>query len=617
VAKEAPTGSSGLGEPAGAPTEPPEPALLARVSEAEASTELAPEGAVAPGEVTSEREPSELDVEPQAPGQELNARLLGPLIQYLTDSYGKTAADRVARVGGLSPRDTQGGRYWISHEEFEAILRAGRSLMRSDEEFRLACQYRLAESYGPLRFLVRASSASSTLSHAVRTMHLVSRISRYEVLEAQHGRFRGRYFSQKKESRLMCLSRQAQIEAFTALWSLPRARVRETACISRGDPYCEYEATWYEHPRLRRAALGAGLGAVGAGLVALAGAGSPLLWIWLPVIGGLLGHMLELRAVYRRNVAYGEEANEIARDLARQNAEALQEVQALQLRHQDWSRLLEAQLTERQERAEQAVGRLQAILEERTFQARSLTHDIRTPLTVFKNAAFLLRNHLDDDQEALSVLADLDRSADVVHRLVEELMESTRNTGREMVSMHASRVPVPPLVDRIRRQMAALTLGKPVQVSVFATREAPPEIEIDPLVFDRILDNLLTNAARYTEQGHVAVELEGSPSFLTIKISDTGPGIASTEIERVFRPDETAQHVPHPDSFGVGLPTVVRLLYQIGGRLEVMSRPSMGTTFWVHLPVRAVPKEKEGLVEPTTGIDTMVNRVVTVRPAND
>lgn len=555
--------------------------------------------------------------ERHAPGQELNARLLGPLIQYLQDSYGQAAADRVARAGGMSPRDARGGRYWISHEEFEAVLRAGRALMRDDDEFRLACQYRLAEGYGPLRFLVRASSVSGTLSHAVRTMHLVSRISRYEVLDAQHGRFRGRYFSEKQESRLMCLSRQAQIEAFTTLWRLPKARVLEAACIARGDPYCEYEATWYEHPRLRGAGVGAALGAAGAGLGALAGATGPLLWLWLPLVGGLLGHMRELGAVYRRNVAYGEEANEIARDLAHQHAEALQEVQALQRRHQDWGRLLEAQMAERQERAERAVQKLEAILEERTFQARSLTHDIRTPLTVFKNAGYLLRSHLGDDPEARSLLADLDHSTDVVTRLVQELMESTRHTGRELVSLHAERIPVPPLVDRIRRQMAALTLGKPIQVSVFATREAPAEIEIDPLVFDRILDNLLTNAARYTQRGHIAVELEGSPSSLTLKVSDTGPGIAATDIERVFQLEETAAQVPHPDSFGVGLPTVVRLLYQIGGRLEVMSRPTMGTTFWVHLPVRPAADKDEQPAAAPTGIDGMVQRVVKVRPAND
>ena len=123
------------------------------------------------------------------------------------DEAGDVAAERVARVGGISPRDTRGGRYWISHEEFEAVLKAGRSLMQSDDEFRIACQYRMAESYGPLRFLVRAASVSSVLSHAARTMHLVSRVSRYDILDVSGHHIRTRYVSDKNESRLMCLSR--------------------------------------------------------------------------------------------------------------------------------------------------------------------------------------------------------------------------------------------------------------------------------------------------------------------------------------------------------------------------------------------------------------------------
>jgi uncharacterized protein YerC len=68
----------------------------------------------------------------------------------------------------------------------------------------------------------------------------------------------------------------------------------------------------------------------------------------LPILGALAGYLWELRRVYRRNVAFSEENNETLRDLARQNAEAVQEITALNQRHQEWSRLLEQQISARQ-----------------------------------------------------------------------------------------------------------------------------------------------------------------------------------------------------------------------------------------------------------------------------
>src|SRR5690606_21507544 len=110
-------------------------------------------------------------------------------------------------------------------------------------------------------------------------------------------------------------------------------------------------------------------------------------------------------------------------------------------------------------------------------------------------------------------------------------------------------------------------------------------IETDPLIFERVIDNLCTNAAKYTERGSIVLELDGRPGFLVLKISDTGRGIAPERLEKIFAADSSPDAERAARSLGVGLSVVVTLMGQIGGRVEVMSKVGRGTTFWAHFPL--------------------------------
>jgi signal transduction histidine kinase len=153
-------------------------------------------------------------------------------------------------------------------------------------------------------------------------------------------------------------------------------------------------------------------------------------------------------------------------------------------------------------------------------------------------------------------------------------------------------------LDRKLRSIARLASpplvrGKDVRISVFTVRDAPERITIDIVLFNRIIDNLLLNAAEFTEHGSIVVEVAGTPDFLTIKISDTGGTLREDELGKIFRP---VQRGPGGYSYGAGLSVVVQLLASVGGKLDVMTHNGKGTTFWAHFPVN---KEGVGAVADT------------------
>ena len=122
----------------------------------------------------------------------------------------------------------------------------------------------------------------------------------------------------------------------------------------------------------------------------------------------------------------------------------------------------------------------------------------------------------------------------------------------------------------------------------------------------------MTNAVKYTEQGSIVLELDGKPGFLTIKISDTGRGIADEDIERIFHAGGSDPDKREEYSHGLGLSVVVRLLDRMGGKLEVMSFPGRGSTFWVHFPIEPLEMNSVSRASEIEFSDP-VNRVVTIR----
>lgn len=223
--------------------------------------------------------------------QELNARILRPLLWYAQERLGIEVTREVHRQARVPIEVFQEDSGWLSHEAFERLIVAYRNAIGTTAQFAEACVYDNRRAYGPLLVVFPFLTGRQAYEVLGRTIQLVSRISRYEV-EVRSGRdLTLRYFTQRAESRLMCLTRRAQLPMLPILVGLPQAEVEERSCVARGDPCCTYRVRIRQQNRWAALAVGAGLGLLVAFLVPRAMM-SPAIALSLLPAAGLAGGAL-------------------------------------------------------------------------------------------------------------------------------------------------------------------------------------------------------------------------------------------------------------------------------------------------------------------------------------
>jgi signal transduction histidine kinase len=121
-----------------------------------------------------------------------------------------------------------------------------------------------------------------------------------------------------------------------------------------------------------------------------------------------------------------------------------------------------------------------------------------------------------------------------------------------------------------------------------ATLPSPlPALEADPDRLGQVLGNLLSNAIKYTPSGGtVSVDAGAEGGMAWIRVSDTGPGIAPEEQERIFDPFYRSQPGRRfPQGMGLGLSIARDVALAHGGRLDLDSAPGLGSRFTVYIPL--------------------------------
>ena len=262
--------------------------------------------------------------------------------------------------------------------------------------------------------------------------------------------------------------------------------------------------------------------------------------------------------------------------------------QALELKRRTDS--LAAQLRVESAEADEARRTAEAASRAKTQFFAAASHDLRQPLHAMGLFAEALRQR-NSNPEVASLVNSINESVDALEGLFGELLDITRiDTGG--VEVHPSPVRLRELFARLRLHFEPMAFEKGLQLSFHGERHV---VQADPLILERILRNLVSNAIRYTEDGGVLVSCRPRGGQLLVQVWDSGIGIADSVLPQIF--DEFYQvHGARPlephqrKGLGLGLAIVQRLARLMEAEVSVRSRPGHGSVFGLLLPVGRPPR---------------------------
>ncbi|MDB5891503.1 MAG: luxQ 2 [Polaromonas sp.] len=221
-----------------------------------------------------------------------------------------------------------------------------------------------------------------------------------------------------------------------------------------------------------------------------------------------------------------------------------------------------------------------------------LSHELRNPLAAISNATHLLQLKKDDDPLLKQARGIIERQVGQLTHLVNDLLEISRiTTGR--VQLRLEQVAVQGIVERALETTQPLMLQRGHKLTV-SLPPAPLWLYADAARLEQVLVNLVTNAAKYTEErGQIAVTVQQEGAIMVLRVSDTGLGIPAELLPKIFDLFTQAERsLDRSDGgLGIGLCLVQRLVELHGGEVEAHSVLGKGSEFVVRLPMMAAITE--------------------------
>ena len=261
------------------------------------------------------------------------------------------------------------------------------------------------------------------------------------------------------------------------------------------------------------------------------------------------------------------------------------------------------------ENLEAANEEIQRIMNQRERLLLTITHDIKAPAASISGFIDLMKDYVSNPQ-GLECLQNIKNSTAHLSHLVASLLDYHQLENGLMKVQPTSFSPAQLVAEsvegmKLRAEEKGLEISFDCKMKGMGTSDSSETSDspmkkkffrADAFRIRQILDNLVSNAIKYTDRGSVTIqaqvsEILGKPT-LTLSVKDTGKGMTSEEKQKVFHAFTRLKSAQGIEGTGLGLSITQELVSLLGGEIILHSTQGKGSTFIVTIPVEPVPKEE-------------------------
>ena len=213
--------------------------------------------------------------------------------------------------------------------------------------------------------------------------------------------------------------------------------------------------------------------------------------------------------------------------------------------------------------------------------AAGVAHEIRNPLAGIRGAIEVLRENKIDSEVQRPIMTEILERVDRLNTAVQDLLEYAKP-----MSPHKTRLQLSDVLDST---LSTLLRDPRLQgVKIVKDYRQPVEVETDVSIVERVFINIVLNAAQaMNSAGTLQITLESSGAEAVVSFRDTGPGIESSVLSKIFAPFFTTRS----EGSGLGLALCKKYVEVLGGKIEVTTQLGAGTTFVITLPKTSDPQQ--------------------------
>jgi PAS domain S-box-containing protein len=228
----------------------------------------------------------------------------------------------------------------------------------------------------------------------------------------------------------------------------------------------------------------------------------------------------------------------------------------------------------------------------------NMSHEIRTPMSGILSLAEMLKTTPLNEEQAESTNL-ICQSAATLLSIINDILDFSKIEANQ-VTIHPTECRIADILNDVAGLFRTKAAEKNNRIFVAIDPKIPERVILDPLKTIQILNNLVNNALKFTQNGSVNISCtilskEDSGLKLKFSIQDTGAGIESSQLSRLFQPYVQANHnqLTNAGGTGLGLAICKRLVEKMHGEIGVQSTPGKGSEFWFTITAEVAGIHKE------------------------